>query len=239
MEVAETGCPDPFEVACEHCKLYGFLRLLEQMGLDSSPYFLSRHREIAKGDRLFETGQTFHGIYAVKKGSFKSHTMADDPEGQISGFYLPGELLGLDAIRIGVYGYQATALEAGLVCLLPFNRLEQLGASVSLFQEQLIQVLVEQVRHDQHQALLVGRRSAEERLGMFLLNLGERYERHGFGSGEFRLPMLQNDIANYLGLSIETVSRTLRSFREQGLVRVQGRRVSLLDSPRLRSLTRT
>ncbi|MBF0614315.1 MAG: helix-turn-helix domain-containing protein [Magnetococcales bacterium] len=236
-DVAE--CPDRMEVACEQCGLFGFLRLFEQMGIASLSQFLTRQIPMAKGARLFEAEQPFHGIYAVKKGSFKSCALLDaSGEQQITGFYLPGELLGLDAIRVGVYGYHAVALEASSVCQLPFMQVEELGEHMAAFQEQVIQVLVDQVRHDQRQTLLVGRRSAEERLGAFLLNLSERLERHGFGTGEgFRLPMLQNDIANYLGLSMETVSRTLRSFREQELVSLQGKWVRILNPTCLRSIT--
>ncbi|MBF0212509.1 MAG: helix-turn-helix domain-containing protein [Magnetococcales bacterium] len=186
---------------------------------------------------MFVSDQPFHGIYAVKEGSFKSHLNVDQQGEQIYGFYIPGELLGLDAIRVGVYGYQATALENSRVCLLPFEQLDALGPNLASFQEQVIRILVDQLRHDQRQTLLVGRKSAEERLGAFLLNLAERYARHGFGGDGFRLPMLQNDIANYLGLSMETVSRTLRAFREQELVNIQGRRVRLLNPTCLRSIT--
>ncbi|MBF0628765.1 MAG: helix-turn-helix domain-containing protein [Magnetococcales bacterium] len=234
---ADSECPDKTEVECRQCGLFGFLQLFEGLRLDLSNRFLSRRLPVAKGDRLFAADDPFRGIYAVKSGCFKSYSVLEYQGEQISGFYLPGELLGLDAIRAGVYGYHVVALETSSVCQLPFSHIDDLQGELVSFQEQVIQVLVDQVRHDQRQTLLVGRRTAEERLGAFLLNLAERFERHGFSGGEFRLPMLQNDIANYLGLSIETVSRTLRAFREQELVSIQGKRVRILNPVCLRSIT--
>ncbi|MEO5332852.1 MAG: helix-turn-helix domain-containing protein [Magnetococcus sp. YQC-5] len=231
------SCPDKKEVACEYCKLYGFLQLFGKIHMDFPSVHLLSQRPVAKGEILFHPDHSFHGVYAVQSGSFKSYSLLDHQIEQVIGFHLPGELLGLDAIQADTYGYCAMALETSRVCLLPFNHLDDPGVDIALFQAQIIKILVDQVKQDQRQTLLVGRRSAEERLGAFFLNLAERYAKHGFSSHEFRMPMLQNDIANYLGLSMETVSRTLRSFRENELLSIQGKRVRILNPSCLQSIT--
>lgn len=231
----ENEWQDASEIACEQCGLSGFLELLDGVHLETSLHFLTKRLSIAKGTPLFESNQLFHGIYAVKQGSFKgisSHNLSNE---QISGFYLPGELIGLDSIQAGYYQSRVIALETSLVCKLPLTGLESLGSRLVAYQQQVINILSEQVRHDQRQALLVGKRSAEARLASFLLNLAERFAQRGLPSGTFRLPMLQNDIANYLGLSIETVSRTLRSFREQGVLQIQGKQLCILRPDTLRA----
>ncbi|MBF0260666.1 MAG: helix-turn-helix domain-containing protein [Magnetococcales bacterium] len=233
---AEEACPDSQEVACAQCKLHGFLKFFEGSDLLSLNIFLSRRIPVAKGAILFDAVAPFRGIYAVKSGSFKSFSHQDPSGDQILGFSLPGELIGLDALHSSQYGYSTVALEASSVCWLPFEHLDVLGERMAFFQEQVIRILVDQVRHDHHQTLLVGRRTAEERLGAFLLNLSDRYRRHGFEGEAFRLPMLQNDMANYLGLSMETVSRTLRGFREQEVVSIQGKRLRILNEDCLRSI---
>ncbi|GAB0056648.1 Fumarate and nitrate reduction regulatory protein [Candidatus Magnetaquicoccaceae bacterium FCR-1] len=233
---SEEECPDSHEVACAQCKLHGFLKFFEESDLIALNIFLSRRIPVAKGAILFDALASFRGIYAVKSGSFKSFSQLDPSGEQIQGFFLPGELIGLDSIHSSHYGYSAVAMETSSVCWLPFEHLDDLGERKSFFQEQVIRILVDQVRHDHHQTLLVGRRTAEERLGAFLLNLSERYGRHGFNGEAFRLPMLQNDIANYLGLSMETVCRLLRGFREQGVLSIQGKRLRILNPDCLRSI---
>ncbi len=234
---SSSSCPEKGEVACKNCKLFGFLQLFEGLHLNALDVFLSSHQEIGKGETLFSVDDPFRGVYAVKSGSLKSISMLELQGEQILGFYLPGELLALDAIYSSTYGYNAVAMEASTVCLLSFQNLQELGERFAQFQELVIQVLVDQVKQDQRQTLLVGRRTAEERLGTFFLNLAERYARHGFSDNEFRMPMLQNDIANYLGMTIETVSRTLRSFRENELLHIKGKQVRILNPACLQSIT--
>lgn len=233
----KTSYPDKGEVACDHCQLFGFLKLFGDLPLHPLQNFLSTYRPVAKGETLFVEDQPFHGLYAVKKGSFKSYSQMEPQGEQILGFHLPGELMGLESIQSSNYEYNIIAMEASSVCLMPFERLNTLGKDFALFQEQVIKLLLEQVKDDQRQQLLIGRRSAEERLGAFFLNLSERYAKHGFAPHEFRMPMLQIDIANYLGMTMETVSRTLRSFRENELLTIQGRRVRILNPACLQSIT--
>ncbi|MBF0427287.1 MAG: helix-turn-helix domain-containing protein [Magnetococcales bacterium] len=205
--------------------------------MESIPRFLSKRQPVAKGEMIFRSDQPFHGVYAVKSGSFKSYSLIDDQNEMIAGFYLPGELLGLDAIHSKIYGYNAIALEKSSVCLMPFNHLESLGEHLRSFQEQVIKILSDQIRQDQKQTLMAGRKTAEERLSAFLLNLTERYARHGFTANEFRLPMLQSDIANYLGLSMETVSRTMRKFYKMEILSIKGKRIAILNPTCLQSIS--
>jgi CRP/FNR family transcriptional regulator len=217
------------EVACERCEFHGFLQLFNEIPLELAQIFLFRQRPVPKGESVFREGQPFHGVYAVKEGGVKSYLTTPQQSERILSFHLPGELLGLEAIRTANYQSTAVALENTQVCWLPLNQLDLLGDRFPHFQEQLIHVLAVHLAKQQQQFILSARQSADERLAAFLLNLSERYARHGFGSDLFRLAMLRQDIANFLGISMETVSRTFKRFQTKRLLNVTGKHVRLLD----------
>ncbi|MEO5378422.1 MAG: helix-turn-helix domain-containing protein [Magnetococcus sp. DMHC-6] len=221
------------QVACERCGLSCFLELFNGLPEELTHIFLSRQQPVPKGKSLFCEGQPFHGVYAVKKGGIKTYAMDSKGEERILGFYIPGELLGLEAITANYYLSTAVVLEASHVCWLPFNQLDLLGDYFNVFQEHLVQILTMQLTQQQHQFVLSARQSAEERLAAFLINLSERYAKHGLPDQLFWLPMLRSDIANFLGISMETVSRTFNRFQEKKLLNITGKQVQILDRPGL------
>ncbi len=223
------------EVTCEQCGFYGFLPLFKQLPLEMEHLFLFRQQPVPKGETLFREGQPFHGIYAVKEGGIKSYSLTPSQEERVLGFYLPGELLGLESIRASHYSSTAVALEPCRVCWLPLDRLELLGDRFPPFQEELIQILTTHLTQQQQQFVLSARQSAEGRLAAFLINIAERYAQRGLPGQTFRLTMLRQDIANFLGLSMETVSRTLRRLQEERLVYVVGKQIQILDLPGLQA----
>jgi len=187
------------------------------------------------GDAVFRSGRPFDAIFAVRKGTVK--TRALDLEGRelVLGFHLPGELIGLDAIHPEEYPCDAVALDTVEVCRFSFPALSTLAARLPGVQQELFRRLSKGIGGN---ALLVGDYSADERLAAFLVSLGQRYADLGFPVGSLHLAMSRGDIANYLRLAAETVSRVLRRFQDQGLLRVDGRDVAILRPADLFAIAR-
>ena len=223
-------------VACAQCELHGFLPLFDEIPQEMAQILLFRQQPIAKGEFLFHTGDTFHGVYAVKEGCIKTFSLSPQGKECVSGFALPGELVGLESIRAPHYASTAIALEESLVCWLPLRQLESLAERLPRFQEQLLHTLANHLAQQQQQFVLPARQTAEARLAAFLLNLAERYARRGLAGQRFRLPMLRMDIANFLGMSMETVSRTLKHFQAEGRLHATGKHIHLLDLPGLQAI---
>ncbi len=194
---------------------------------------IKRRRLLKRGEHLFRPGDSFLFVYAVKSGSVKTYTPIRDGADQVTGFHLPGELLGLDSIDRRVHQCGARALETSSACELPLNRLEELGTVVTSVQRQMLRILSKQILHDQTLQVLLCKKTAEERLAAFFLSLSNRYKSRGFSALEYKLTMSRQDIASYLGLAEETVSRLFTRFQEQKLIKVTRRHVRLLNVVRL------
>lgn len=224
--------------ACSSCSLrelclpYG-ISAEEMARLDQ---IVMRRRPVSRQAVLFHQGEPMSSIYAVRSGSVKSTTLATDGGEQITGFHLPGELIGLDAIATGTHGCTVTALETSSVCELPFDQLDTLSGQIPGLRRQLLRLTAREIRQDQRALLMLGQKNAEQRLATLLLNLSGRLQQRGLSATQFRLSMPRGDIANYLGLAVETVSRLLARFQEQGLLQVAGREVTLLAPTRLQLL---
>lgn len=197
---------------------------------------VSNRARLKKGDALYRAGERFTALYAIRLGSCKTTIPAEDGREQIAGYHMLGDVIGLDGIGAERHGCQAVALEDTEVCVLPFDRLEELARSIPSLQHNLHQFLAREITREQNTMLLLGSMRAEERLAVFLLNLSERYLRRGYSSTEFVLRMTREEIGSYLGLKLETVSRLFSRFQEEGLLQVQGRGLKLLDLPALRQL---
>jgi CRP/FNR family transcriptional regulator, anaerobic regulatory protein len=225
-------------VACKDCSLFqlclpigvheGDLELLDRI--------IKRRRPFRRGDHLFRVNDPFQAIYAVRSGSVKTYAPTEDGAEQVIGFHLPGELVGLDAINTEYHPCAAKALETTSVCEIPFDRLEELSDLVPSLQRQLLRVLSREILHDHELLMLVGKKAADERLAALLVSLSSRFKQRGFSPTEFHLSMSRNDIGNYLGLAVETVSRLFTRFQEEGLLQVQRKHVRLCDIGKLREL---
>lgn len=185
------------------------------------------------GERVFRTGDPFRAIYAVRVGTVKTVVLNRDGNEQVLGFYLPGEVVGLDAIYPEKYPCDAVALETAEFCRFSFPDMSALAARMPGVQQHLFKMLSKELWAV---SLLAGDHSADERMAAFLVYLGHRYAARGFSGTRFRLSMSRSDIANYLRLAAETVSRVLGRFRSQGLLQITGRNIELLDVPSLRRL---
>ena len=198
---------------------------------DAEIYHLSnliKHKfKVRRGEYLFHAGADFKSLYAVKNGFFKTSILKIDGRTQVTGFYMAGELLGLDAISLEKYSCDTMALEDSEVCEVPFARLEEIGRSIPPLMNQFHKIMSREIMHDHDVMMLLGHMKAEERLASFLLNLSTRLSRRGYSSIEFNLKMTRNEIGSYLGLKLETVSRTFSKLQEEGLVTISNKRVKL------------
>lgn len=232
---------EELKVACKDCSLF---QLCLPVGLGEEELALldrliRRRRVLKRGEHLFRPGDPFVFVYAVRSGSIKTYVPVRDGTDQVTGFHLPGELLGLDAIHTERHQCGAIALETTGVCELPLNRMEELGGAVVNVQRRMLRIMSRQILHDQTLQVLLCKRSAEERLAALLLSLSNRYKRRGFSATDFHLNMSRQEIASYLGLAEETVSRLFTRLQDQGLIRVLRKRVHLLNLRRLVSMVGT
>jgi CRP/FNR family transcriptional regulator len=187
------------------------------------------------GHRVFSPGEPFNAIYAVRAGAIKTSVIDDQGREQVQGFYLPGELVGFEAIWPGRYPCLATALDTTTLCRFSFPAMATLALKLPGIQQELMRRMSQ---HLGQTAILAGDHSADERLAAFLVGLGNRYAAMGTSARQFRLPMTRTNIANYLRLAPETVSRILRRFADQGLIETERRDMRLTDGERLRHLAR-
>ena len=191
---------------------------------------------LKKGDTLYRAGDSFAALHAIRVGSCKTTVLGDKGHEQVAGYHMIGDIIGMDGIGTERHVSQAVALEDTEVCVLPFDRLEELARHVVPLQRNLHKVLSTEITREQNVMLVLGSMRAEERLAVFLMNLSQRYRHRGYSATEFVLRLTREDIGSYLGLQLETVSRLLSRFQAAGLIQVQGRVVKLLDVPALKQL---
>jgi len=222
-------------VACQECSLNEICLPvgIENEDMERLDAIIDRKRPLARGDHLFQIGDHFRSVYAVRSGSLKTYATSEDGQEQIMGFHLPGELVGLDAIANDIHPLAAKALETTSICEIPFDSFESLSNQLPSLQRQMLRVMSQEIHNDEQNMLTLGQRSAEERLAAFLVSLSNRYRRRGFSSTQFNLTMSRGDIGNYLGLALETVSRLFTRFQTEGLLKVERRNIELLDRQRL------
>ena len=220
-----------FSRACADCQLQDLCLPIgiSRTDVERLDQIVSRKRPLQRGSTLFNQGDQFGALYAIRSGSIKSYTVSDDGREQINAFHLPGEILGLDAISESTHPSAAVALETTSVCELPFDRLHSLAHEIKGLQHQLLRVMSRELNADERFMRILASRNAEERLAGFLLNLASRHGMRGYSSTEFNLSMSRHDIANYLGLAVETVSRLFTRFQQDGLIEAHRKAVKILQ----------
>ena len=202
---------------------------LQQDEVEKLDNIVEKSRPLHKGDLLFRQGEPLKSIYALRAGSVKTFTVTHDGEEQINGFYFPGELVGLAAIDEGEYPMSAKMMETTTVCEIPYERLDELLGQMPELRRSMMRTMGREIRDDQQMMMLLSRKTAEQRIATFLLKLSSRYQARGYSATQFRLSMSRNEIGNYLGLAVETVSRIFTRFASSGMVRVEGKEIELLD----------
>lgn len=193
-------------------------------------------KRVKRGENLYRAGDPFGSLYAVRSGFFKSNLILEDGRDQVTGFHMPGEIMGLDGIGTDDHTCNTTALEDSEVCVIPFTRLEELGHQVRNLQKQFHKVMSREIVRDQSVMMLLGTMRAEERLAAFLLNLSQRFNARGYSHTEFHLRMTREEIGSYLGLKLETVSRIFSKFQDEGYVGVQQKHIRILNQDGLKRM---
>jgi CRP/FNR family transcriptional regulator len=224
--------------SCAQCSLHV---LCLPAGVDSGDLqrlddIVRSRRPLEQGETLFRVGQPLASLYVAREGAFKTLALSQDGETQVIGFHLPGELMGLDAMGGGAHACEAVALTRATVCEIPMAQLESVCRQLPGLQHQLLRIIGQGIQRDQGHMEMLGRRQAGERMALFLHGLSERYRLLGRPSDMFMLPMSREDIASFLGMVIETVSRTLTKMQDDGLISVRGRQLRILDPARLDAL---
>ena len=226
------------KVACSNCNLR---ELCMPVGL--SPQELIRidevvavRRKVKRGTTLFRNGESFQSLFAIRTGFFKTCVTAEDGRDQVTGFQMAGEIIGLDGIVNDHHTCDAVALEDAEVCVMPFDRIGELSREVNALQHHVHRIMSREIVREHGVMLLLGSMRAEERLAAFLLNLVQRLHARGFSRSELVLRMTREEIGSYLGLKLETVSRTFSKFAEEGIVEVRQRHVRIIDTAALRRI---
>ena len=209
-----------------HCSNCTLRELCLPVGLDPG---VTRRVRLGKGETLYRVGDPFSALYAIRLGTCKTTLLADDGREQVAGYHMTGDVIGMDGIGADRHGCQAIALEESEYCVLPFDELEHLGRTVAPLQHNLHQFLSREISRSHGIMLQLGTMRAEGRLAAFLVDLSRRYGARGYSSTEFVLRMTREEIGSYLGLKLETVSRLFSRLQKEGLLRVHGRSVRLLD----------
>jgi CRP/FNR family transcriptional regulator len=229
----------PSKVACSSCHLR---EICLPVGLTAAEFeqidlrMVAERRKLPRGASLFRAGDRFDAIYAIWTGFFKTFVSSKDGRDQVTGFQMGGELIGLDGIGTGRHEVDAMAIEDSQVCVIPYSELEAVARDVHSLQRQLHKALSREIVRDHGVMLLLGSMHAEERVAAFLLNLAHRLRVRGFSASSLVLRMSREEIGSYLGLKLETVSRTFSKFQASGLLFVRQRQIQITDPVGLQHL---
>jgi CRP/FNR family transcriptional regulator len=220
---------ESIKVACSSCNLR---ELCMPLGLNAQELIrvdelVATRRSVKRGASLFHNGEKFTSLYAIRTGFFKTSVITEDGRDQVTGFQMAGEIVGLDGIVNDLHTCDAIALEDAEVCVMPFDRIEEISREVSALQHHVHKIMSREIVREHGVMLLLGSMRAEERLAAFLLNLVQRLQVRGFSKTELILRMTREEIGSYLGMKLETVSRTFSKFSDDGIVDVKQRQINI------------
>jgi CRP/FNR family transcriptional regulator len=233
------ACSHEFSVNCRDCRLNSICLpfSLDTADIDELDRIIQRGRPLQKGAHLYRQADEFESVYAVRSGTLKAYRSSDDGREQVTGFYFPGEIVGLDGISQGRHASSACALETAAVCEIPFSSLEKLSASVPQLQRHFFQLMSREITEDQELITLLSKSSADARIAALLISISLRNARRRLSGTRFRLSMSRVDIGNYLGLTVETVSRVFTRLQKLEVLEVRNREICILDETALRAIT--
>ena len=226
------------KTACSNCNMR---ELCMPVGLDADELkrvdeLVTKRPFVKRGSALFRAGDKFTALYAIRSGFFKTSITSEDGRAQVTGFQMAGEIVGLDGISTDFHTCDATALEDSEVCALPFERIEEIAREIKALQHHVHKIMSREIVREHGMLLVLGNMRAEERLAAFLLNLVQRLHARGFSSSDLVLRMTRDEIGSYLGLTLETVSRTFSKFAEDGIIIVNQRQIHIQNADALKRL---
>jgi len=225
-------------IRCQDCSISQLCipYSLNETELDRLDSIIERKKPIQKGQEIFKAGQEMKCLYAIRSGTLKSYTITEQGDEQITAFHLAGDLIGFDGISDGTHPSFAQALETAMICEIPYDTLDNLSTTMPKLRQQILRLMSTEIVGDQNMILLLSKKNAEERLASFIHNLSTRFSERGFSPREFRLSMTRGDIGNYLGLTVETISRLLGRFQKSEMIAVKGKYISILNEESLAEL---
>jgi len=228
------------KASCTKCSLSNLCLPLavEENDLDRLEDIVLQGKIFSRGEHIFDQSTPFRSCFAVRSGSVKTSIITESGDEQVTGFFMPGELIGLDSMATDHYACTAKALERTSVCEFPMDKLEQLTRKLPELQHHMYYLMSQEIQNSHQLTMLLSKNTAEERIAALLLSLSSRFQRRRMSPTNFSLPMARNDIANFLGLAVETVSRVFTRFQNQGIIKARGREVELLDVEALQLVTR-
>ena len=224
---------------CDDCRLRGqcMPEGLSQAGLEEFRSLVFSHRRLHTGQPLYRSGEPFQAVYLVRAGFLKTVVLLEDGREQVTGLYMPGDMLGMDGIALGAHASDAIALVDSDVCVVPYERLEAMGDDGRPMRRHLHRMLSGEIVREQRMMLLLGTMSAGERVAAFLLNLSQRFAARGFSGSEFALRMTREEIGSLLGIKLETVSRIFSRLQKDELIEIDGKHVRIVSIEGLQQLT--
>lgn len=226
------------KVACSNCNLR---ELCMPIGLNNDEMqrlddVVAKRRRVKQGEHLFSSGDHFTSLYAIRTGFFKTCLIAENGREQVTGFQMAGEVIGLDGIVSDVHSCNAVALEDADVCVMPFETVEAMSREFPALQRHVHKIMSKEIVRENGVMMLLGNMRAEERIAAFLINLVQRLHARGFSEKELLLRMTREEIGSYLGMKLETVSRTFSKFSDEGIIDVNMRHIKILDSAALKKI---
>ena len=238
---AKAGFDNPVGIAggCSQCRLRSdcLASDLSRGELDDFKAPFITHRRVKFGGALFRATDPFRALYRLRSGFVKTSMLLPDGREQVTGFHMPGALLGLDAVGSGFHPSDAVALDECDVCVMPYDRLEDLSVERKPLACHVQRLLSAEIVREQSMMLLLGSMQAEERVASLLLNLSERFAKLGYSPSEFILRMTRDEIGSLLGMNLETVSRVFSKLCKAGMIEIHGKHVRIIDMERLRAVT--
>ena len=230
--------PQTFKVACSNCNLRELCMPvdLSAADIDRIDTLVGNRRKVERGESLYHNGSEFNSLYAIRTGFFKTSVTLEDGREQVTGFQMAGEIMGLDGIVSDKHTCDAVALETAEVCVMPFDKIEELSREVNALQHHVHKIMSREIVREHGVMMMLGSMRAEERLAAFLLNLTTRLHARGFSRAELVLRMTREEIGSYLGLKIETVSRTFTKLVDDGVLEVKQKNLRILKPEVLKEL---
>ena len=231
-------CTHDYQANCGNCRLNTICLplALESDDVKQLDDIIQRSKPLQKNQHLYREGDDFQSVFAVRSGTLKAYKTTDDGREQVTGFYFPGEILGMDGISNNTHASSAKALETAAICEIPFTSLEKLSALMPNLQRHFFQLMSHEITEDQQLITLLSKNSADERVAALMLSISTRNARRKLSPTHFRLPMSRVDIGNYLGLTVETVSRVFSRMQKMALLRVDNKEIEILDIDGLRKM---
>jgi CRP/FNR family transcriptional regulator len=225
-------------VRCSNCAMRAVCMPegLSEQELAELDRIVCQRRRVARAQALYRTGDAFANLYAIRTGSFKTVVTHRDGREQVTGFAIAGEPLGLDGISADRQTCDAVALEDSVVCVIPFAQLERLCRDSGTVQRHVHRMMSHEIVRESALMLLLGNMRADERVASFLTGLARRYAMRGYSGSELQLRMTRDEIGSYLGMKLETVSRTLSRLQKEALIETRGKWVRIVDGARLRQI---